>query len=311
MRKKCIGILGALTVDEIFPWKGNKIEGFGGIYYNLIILSKLFGDAAEIVPVAKIGSDIYDKFIKEIQSWGNIDTSELIRVQLPHNKVKLRYSSPGERKEFASDILPPVDVAEFNFDKRYDLLLVNFISGKELEKDTFLKICMESETEIYCDAHNLLMQIGNSGAREYLESTDWMSWFSGVNIIQLNYREAEILQNDKFNSLDDVCRFCENIVRGPVSICQVTLCKNGSVIAYKENDQIKSRKISSVEYRESLHSTGCGDAYSSGFIYEYLNSNNPVGAAEFANRIAGIKAGLKRPNELFNIKTHLKEVKYG
>ena len=139
-KMKKIGLIGHPVVDEIYPVKGNVITGYGGVYYNAKILSYLLKDKGEIYLVSKIGSDIHEDFKNQMINLGNINTNNLIKVNQINNRVKLKFYTKSDRKEYSTYVLPALEEDEINYINDYDILLINFVSGRELKWETLNSI---------------------------------------------------------------------------------------------------------------------------------------------------------------------------
>ena len=48
--------------------------------------------------------------------------------------------------------------------------------------------------------------------------------------------------------------------------------------------------------------TGCGDAFATGFIVRYMEKKDPLQAAQYANRVAGLNSTLSGIDQINNLK---------
>ena len=53
-----ITVIGTITKDLILPFQNAPIESFGGIFYNISVLSSLLSEEDVVYPVAFIGEDV-------------------------------------------------------------------------------------------------------------------------------------------------------------------------------------------------------------------------------------------------------------
>jgi len=289
-------------VDEIHPVDGKIVKGYGGVYYNTVIMSCLLKNRGEIFLITKIGEDIYDDFKEKMINLNNVNTDYLIKVNQKNNRVKLKYTDRFRRKEYSKHVLPPVDFEEIDFSRNFDILLINFISGRELKWETFKKIRKEYQGIIYLDVHSLLMGFKSNGERYLKKRGNWNKWIKLVNIVQMNKFEAESIAKKKFKSDGDVVDFAMKSLDGYTDISIVTLGERGAIIVFKEKDGLHWEKINAFIYNDSSHSTGCGDAFSSGFVVNYLDTYDPVKSSTYASKVAGFNASLDSSEQLQKFK---------
>ncbi len=294
--KKKIGLIGSFVLDTIYPFKGDKIEGLGGLYYSLVILSLLMNNKALFYPFAKIGKDFYPRLTKILNKYKNIDKKKLIMVAQPHNRVHLKYYSANERYEYSLNVLPSLRFGEIDFPAGMDILFINFISGRELRLQTLKKIRKNLNCPIYIDFHYLSLGFRKNGLRYPRPFPNWREWLGCGDIIQMNENEGKILFGKKFNS--DYFRFARQILSNGSKIFLLTLAEKGSILFYKNDSGIKKVIIPPFSYGIAKEVTGCGDAYSAGFLSEYIFSNKPKESAVFASKVAGFKVCLLGSDKL-------------
>lgn len=299
---KKIGLIGHPVVDEIHPVKGKIISGYGGVYYNATILSHLLKDEGIIYLISKVGYDIHDDFKIRMRTLGNINTENLIKVNRINNKVKLKFYTKFERKEYSTYVLPSLDEEEIENITDYDLILINFVSGRELKWETLHSIRKKYEGIIFIDIHSLLMGFGKKGERQIKKRGNWLKWIKLSNIIQMNHFEAEVVAKQKFKSDNEIVNFAKSLLTGYTEISIITLGERGSIIAFKEKNKLYWEKVRAFNYNDCSHSTGCGDAFSAGFVINYLTTYDPLKASTFGSKVGGFKAALNSSNQLEKFK---------
>ena len=297
---KKIAVLGNVCIDEIHTSEGEIIEGLGGTFHNHLMLSLLFRDKGIIYPVCKVGYDLYDDLIRKYKSLKNIDVSGIIKVNGKNNRVKLQYYSEGERQEYSRSNPPEIVLKELKTKTNWDLFMVNFVSGIEISRKTFEELDSKIDAPIFVDLHSLFLGFREDGSRYYRKGEDWSPWHYSGDIMQMNAREAEILSGRKLPDESALIDFGIYLLSFGTKIILITLGKDGSILCYKENDTIKWEKIEPYNFFKESYPTGCGDVYSSVFVYKYLNSGDPLESAHFASKIAGLKAGIKKPDDMMN-----------
>ena len=302
---KQIGVAGTFCLDTIYPYGGGKITGMGGIYYSLAVLSNLFGAGGRIYPFVHVGSDLYPRLPQIFRNYSNIDRSGFIKVPSPNNRVTCKYFSPSEREEFSTFVPPPLRAAEINCQRTYDIFFVNFISGEEMKISTLAQLSEKINGPVYIDVHTLVMGFGEGGRRFFRKPKGWRRVIASGDIIQMNDREAEVLDGFYHKTEDEYKKFGFQLLELGPKVVLFTLGEQGSFICYRRGKKFYSGPIDPFSLGFTREVTGCGDVYAGGFILKYLESGNPVHSAQFASRVAGIKAGYKGSRNLFRIRKYL------
>jgi len=299
--KNRICIVGQFVLDEISPFKGDKIEGIGGLYYSLIILSLLMKDNGWLYPFSKVGEDFYPRLIRILRRYNNIKQKGLIKVSQPHNRVFLKYYSLDERNEYSINVLPPFRYKEFDFTDGIDFLYINFISGREMRFQTLQKIRRNLSCPIYIDFHSLSLGFRKNGLRYIRPFPNWREWIKCGDIIQMNEREGILLFGKNFYSKKDYLTFAREVLSNGPKVLLLTFGEKGSILFYRFGTRVKMVSIPPFFYGDSKEVTGCGDVYAGGFITEYFRCNDPVKSAIFASKVAGYKVSLFGSDKLDSI----------
>jgi sugar/nucleoside kinase (ribokinase family) len=289
-----IGVIGTFILDHIYNLDGEKTESLGGLTYTLAVLANLLSDKDEIYPIAQVGSDGYDKIITFLSNYKNVRLDGLKWNEQNNTHVTLRYHSKESRTEILSNLLPPIEINQVMSLGQFDVILINFITGFELTLAACNAICSQKNTLIGMDYHSLTLGIDEHGKRFFKKPENWEQWLTGIDILQMNEYEAQLL-SDKQN----LSNFGLNLNQKGIRIVNITLGAKGSLI-FVDN---KMEQISAFPVPEAKDVTGCGDAFMSGFIKEYLNSNNPINAAHYANRIAGLKCTIVGTEQINTLST--------
>jgi len=295
---KKTAVLGNVCIDEIHTFEGEFIEGLGGAFHNHLILSLLFKGKGIISPVCKVGYDLYDDLIRKYNTLKNIDTGNIIKVNGKNNRVKLTYISENDRREYSVSNPPEIVIDEISKDTKWDLFIINLISGIEISRKTFDALYDTIKAPFLVDLHSLFLGFRKDGLRYYREDEDWNTWFHTGDIMQMNEKEAEVLSGRKLKSENDLIDFGIYLLNFGAEVVLITTGEKGSIVCFREHEKFTWEKIPAYTYYNNVYPTGCGDAYSSGFAYRYVYSSDPVESAHFASKIAGLKAGIKKPGDM-------------
>jgi len=296
-----IAVIGTFVLDEIHTYDGKIIESLGGISYSTAMLANLLDENRdEIYPIANVGYDGYEKIMAFLTQYKNVKTDGIHKEHKKSTRVTLSYYSKAERQEVLQNKLSPINFDLVKKVGAVDVLLINFITGFELNRDELRKICSSNSGLTYTDFHSLCLGIDENGKRFHRKPQDWEYWLEGIDILQMNEDEANILSDgNKFLFL------ANKILNNGTQILNITLGSKGSVLFYKQGNQIISQNIPAFEIPQVVDVTGCGDAFAIGFIINYFQFKDVVKAATYANKIAGLNSslsGIEQINSLLSLK---------
>lgn len=302
-----IGVVGTIIKDRIYPSKGNEIRSFGGIFYTLSILGNLLSKADEIYPVCHLGFDIYDEIIKRLSQYKNIRTSGIKKASQKNTAVRLVYKDQENRDEFLTNILPPIEFDHIQSVGQMDIWLVNFITGFEMSLETFQRFCQQQSGLILMDFHSLSLDINEEGRRILRQLPNWNQWISGVDILQMNDKEAATLTNGENLTREEFIQFGKEVIKKNIQIFHITRGSKGSLLFYRNEYKIMKMEIPAHDVDEVVDVTGCGDAFAAGFLVFYHTYKDIISATRYANTIAGINCTIRGTEELYKLKKFLSE----
>ena len=113
------------------------MEEWGGITYTMSALDAALPDDWEIVPIMMVGEDLAVRarqFLRTLKHMA--PDASLMAVPYPAQRVELRYHSDERRTEHLSGGLPAwswLALKPLLEEARIDALLINFLSGWELD----------------------------------------------------------------------------------------------------------------------------------------------------------------------------------
>lgn len=227
-RKRRIGVIGTLVWDVIHgrDKRAVPVEEWGGITYTLAGLDAALPDDWEIVPIIKVGHDLADRariFCRTLRHMA--PDAEMLEVPYPNQRVELRYVDAERRTETLSGgtpgwswsaLKPVLDAA------RLDAVLVNFLSGWELDLPTAQMLRRHLDVPIYCDLHMLMWAVQADGRRSLQPLPDVAAWCGCFDVLQMNEEEMATIAPDPL-------ALAATAMASGVSCLCVTLGKQGVV----------------------------------------------------------------------------------
>jgi sugar/nucleoside kinase (ribokinase family) len=304
-RPRRVGVIGSFVWDVIHGRDGQQttIEEWGGITYALGALDAALSDEWQIVPIAKVGSDVAPRAHDFLRSLKRLaPDSALVEVPQRNNRVELRYLSAERRSEVLSGGVPPWTWAGLQpLVRDLDALYINLISGFELDLETATLLRQHVRGPIYLDLHSALLAVQPDGLRTPQKLPESPLWCRTADVLQVNEDEMQLLAGDPM-ALAAVA------MHEGVQCLAVTLGKRGMIyVAAPEFTGIDaanwpppSTRVDSIDgtVRTALvpamatrdgdtgDPTGCGDVWGATNFARLLAGDNFLDAITAAHRAA-------------------------
>jgi hypothetical protein len=292
---KRLGVVGTLVWDRIWHRQGSALRAqplqeWGGIAYSLAALSAQRLEGWEIVPLVKVGSDLWEEATGFLRGVPGLTLGEGVRrVPEPNNRVELRYLDEARRCERLTGGVSPwrwPELAPLVAD--LDALYLNFISGFELELADLQQLRAAFEGPIYADLHSLLLARAPTGHRTPQPLADWREWLRCLDAVQLNEDELATLAGSE----GDPWRFAAAAMGAETRLMVVTLGAGGAAYLAEADapmDPMQWPRLRSAPVRppapirtgrvplpappSSGDPTGCGDVWGSTLLVGLLSGH--------------------------------------
>lgn len=292
-----ITVIGTINKDLILPFRSAPIESFGGIFYDIAILAQLLGESDEIVPVSYIGEDVLPTVQAVLKKLPGVSQAGLIPLPEKNHKVILEYTSPQRRQEKSLFRFPPLSWQQIAPFLEADIIIVNMISGWDIDKAAYLKLSQAARERLYLDVHYLLMGVDEMGRRFLRRPEEGVEeWLAGSRFVQMNEEEYRLLAAESRNEVDFFQRYCKDD-----QVLLITRAVRGATIVYQRDGMVGHKNFPAWRVSRLVDSTGCGDAFGAGFVVKYLETGKVPAAVEFANLVAAANLSLKGTNEMHRL----------
>jgi sugar/nucleoside kinase (ribokinase family) len=301
-----IAVIGAVVYDEIITADGARRESFGGITYNIAALSSIVGEQTAICPVSNVGEDRWDGVVELLSRYPLVKMDGVARVPGKLTAAKLVYTSATWRDETVLHPMRPLTLERLTGSLDSDAMLINFINGTELELDTFIGLRERFGGFLHLDVHSKVAGWDEQGKKSMKPFERWREWLGRVNAAQMNEFECEMTVGRKLREQRDFVEAGAEIVEAGAPIVLITLGPLGSVLVYSSSvvrgprsedtprpgtrscDEIYWVANPAKTVAQVVDTTGCGDSFSAGFMWNYLQTRDPVKANAAANIVAGV-----------------------
>ncbi|MFQ5772549.1 MAG: carbohydrate kinase family protein [bacterium] len=303
-----IGVVGTFIRDRIFPWQGDPVESIGGVFFTVSFLANLLDSSAEIYPVSLVGEDFYDTLINQLADYKNVRIDGIKKIPQKHTQVKLIYTGPQERYEITTEPMPALTYEELIALQDADAVLVNLITGVDVDLKALSAFRQISKSLIYLDFHSHALGINAEGRRYYRRPEDWRDWINLVDVLQLNEMEARTLAGHTTDFPKEILiAFGKEILNCQPSVCHITLAEMGSYLFYLQNNKKRVKRFKALPVLNVVDIIGCGDAFSAGFLVDYLSSQDVEKATKLATKVAAINCTFIGSTGVKNIRRLLKK----
>ena len=285
-------VIGNTVVDTI-DFNGEIAVKPGGIFYTVTALNNFKEKQDKIFLVTAVDKKHYLLFEEQYEK---LDEKIFENIEsIP--KVWLKVEQHSERHEKYENINQNLsfNIKDLNL---YDGILINMITGFDINLQQLKKIRMNYKGIIYFDVHTFSRGIDKDFKRHFRIIPDFNEWAKNLDIVQVNKNELLTLSEKKNEE-----EIIKEVLGYGVKYLIVTLEGKGAKIFFKADDTIKSiyQPAITVDINNKI---GCGDVFGAVFFYSYISQGfkNIDNALRLANIAAGYAASYKEIDEFINLK---------
>lgn len=286
-------IAGHSVLDTIILAGETKIQP-GGIFYTVAGINAVRNKNDKIDLLTQMDYLNYSYFSQQFSEINLIN--KLTDKRIP--SVILETPENEERREKYENFAGNLNLLSIKDSSEYDGMLLNMITGNDVDPDELISFSASIKGKIYFDVHTLARGTDVDGNRNFRKIPFAGKWLSCIDILQAN--ESEILTLDESdNELETV----RSILKSRVSLVIVTKGKSG-LTCYRNG----SRGMEIIEIpakkAKSINSVGCGDIFGAVFFYSYITGLNLLESlhkAASASALVTSFKDIKQFNSLKNV----------
>lgn len=283
-----VAVVGTVNFDLVITESGETFESLGGILYNGLMLADLL-DATDIRVrlVARLGEEHRETVQKLFADRPAADCSGLVTDPRGTNLSRLDFSRGPEREEDVELRVPPLDAKDLEGLESARAILVNMISGRDVERETLRALRQRSSACFLLDVQALARTL--ESPRRPRSIPDWREWASLFHVVRGN--EAEIAAFAGGGRASEVAALAI-LECGPEEVF-VTRGPEGSTRFTREDGALREERIDPVPRLGPIDSTGCGDAYDAALVVGRVLGFSGGDAARLGSFVGSEVAGVK------------------
>jgi len=294
-RNRKIAVIGTINHDTVRRADGSRHEGYGGILYNLVVLSALSPSGISVCPIAKVGGDCSRQILNRLAQFARLELQGVSIVAKTNNHCILRYRDEADKTEILKGWVGGVSRRQLQRVVDAELILINFISGADISGRNLLWLRDHCDGEIYMDFHSRTLGRRRDGSRFLRRPIDWKEYLDCADIAQMNELEFELLSGHKADEISGADFLKRQLGRTRCLI--VTRGSQGCFVVQRIGRALRCTTIAASRVARVIDTTGCGDIFSAGFIANYLKTRDEIAAARHATKLASWRVSF---NDFFN-----------
>jgi sugar/nucleoside kinase (ribokinase family) len=285
-----IGMIGQIVIDTIHPFRGDVIHDLGGLTYSIMAMDAMMEENDRMIPMTRVGKDALGEVKSGLEEVSHLSWEWVIEDDGPNNRVELRYVDAENREERVTGGVQPLAPEDIPDLAGLDALLVDLVSGREVEPGILSGIDGGLDIPVHLDLHSYLLDYDGSGKHYWRCPEGWEAWLDICDTLQVNRRELFTIAGvgDRVGIFEVGAGIWRSIRGGRVSALLVTDGDRGSWCWYgNDKDSGRVSHIPTVPMEDIVDPTGSGDVYGAAFFISRLRGQSIERSMIAATHFAG------------------------
>ncbi len=281
-----VAVIGSVNRDEVRGLDGRMRYGWGGILYNIAALTASVPSRTTLVPIACLGCDAAAVVRLWLGRLSQVNPLGLVELSRPGNLCRLRYVDRDSREEKLLRRVPSLPFDTLRPALASQLIVMNFISGNDVNAATLQRLRRSHHGVIYMDIHSYLLGRRRDGTRFPQRPARWRETVACADILQMN--EAEFATLSRCTPGRDAIYAWAKKVLTPLR-CQcllVTLGPCGSFCLVRTDAGWDLSHWPSRTLDSDADPTGAGDTFAGVWIGAWLRGRSCQDASRTATLAA-------------------------
>ena len=285
-----LGVVGSINLDTITRSASVEAELLGGILYTACAAAHLGGDGLEIQLVARLSIDVSGPVLNLLRGVPGVRTAALRPTPEPGFHSDIHYTDDGRKTETLTGDLPPLGFDEVSEALTgVDGLLVNFITGYELELETLRQVRNQVSGPVLMDVHSLTLGRDASGEWYWRRPPNWQEWVGQADVVQMNEEEAALLGDLSGAGADELVDFGRYLLDLGPHAAAITRGTRGALGIWREpGSAVHTVDVPARQPNLAADVTGCGDVFLAGLGIAALEGKSFDAAVDLATRAASL-----------------------
>lgn len=266
-------LIGHCAIDAFFLASGTTEERFGGVVNGVRALGGRLEPKDRVIPVCGVGAPDHERLLSVLGEIPGVDSSGIFTTAGPTNRVEYYPAGPEAVAACAKSIAPPIPFERVKPFLNTGGVLVNMVSGNDLELETLDQIRIavrDDEIPLHLDLHNLTTAVNDRYERVRRPVEQWRRWAFMADILQCNQEELAGLTVEAMNEEQTVGHLFTLGVKGVM----VTRGADGVSLYRSENKTVLHRSYPAINGIRPRVSVGAGDVFGAVAFYRYLKTRN-------------------------------------
>lgn len=262
------------SVEDFIHSSDTILNQPGGLFYTASAVDALMGDEDKCFLLTNMSDSQKHHFFPLYNNFELDLVNQVEKLPVIHLFIK----EHGERDEKYENLTESIVFDETKIsDKNFDGILVNLITGYDLDCEALKRLKSSTNAPVFLDIHSLTRPMKSDGTREFKIIENIEEWLSSVDILQANETEIMCCGTAETEEL-----IVENILNLGVKIVLVTKGNLGARMYYTIEGETNSI-FAKAHPVKTINKVGCGDLFGAAFFMSHLANNDPIKSLYYAN----------------------------